>query len=353
MSEQKDTTLSDALASNYMLADLTVPVWGGTKTDTDLGLELAALKGAQRGATKVEKNLLLGADKELKETKAAYTRIRTWFYANTISMGRNVYAVPVTNVMKFLGTFATLKQQAEEARDRLVNAYEACVQQASMSLGAVFNPDDYPSKDKIAGRFNAVLDVRPMPAAQDFDRLVIPAKLAAGLKGLYERQAQAQSEAAVKDVQEKLLEALGRMVTQLDKVAKGEPTRLYKSLTGNLERLATMASGLAAIDDGKLSTLADDIHAKLLAHDVDAYKDNAALARSVGEAAKEVYQKIAGGSAGEPDPVDTVMETLDSRVEESMAVAHLATANKPEAPEDSVKAALTEAGNLDFDDIYY
>ena len=286
-----DKTLTDALSANYMRADLTIRNWGGTKTDREAAREFLAQKGAAEDAATLTKNLLKGADDEFKETNSAYTRIRTWFYANTIDMG-GIYAVSVTNVMPFLTEFAKLKQEAEEKRQAFIDCFDNAVKRAAVSAGGLYNPADYPAKSELSRRFDAELNVRPMPAIQDFDRLTLPARLTEGLKGLYERQAQRHMEAAVEDVQGKLLEYVERMVVQLTKVADGKGTRLYTSLTGNIRQTLSLVRGLQAIDGGQLSALADDIEAKLLTYEVDAYKGNAPLARKVAEDARGIYTRI-------------------------------------------------------------
>lgn len=292
------TSITDALSANYMQADLTVRIWSATKKDHDATKELLTSKHAVSDAASVVTSLLAGADGKLKETKSAYMQVRSWFYANTLSMGSKLYGVPVTEVFEFLKEFAALKKGAEAVREKFVEDYEHSTRRASVALGDLYNAANYPSVDEVRGLFSAELEVRPMPAVTDFDRLAIPGKLAEGLKGLYVKQAQAQADAAVSDMQSRLLAEVDRLVTQLSKVAAGEKTRLYQSLTGNLKQMVGLVRGLGAIDNGKLSALADDIEGKLLAYDVEAYKGNAALARKVAADAVGIRGQLLGEPVG-------------------------------------------------------
>lgn len=298
--ETKDNTLSEAMTANYMQSDLTLRIWQATKSDRIAADELAASKGADKHAVGVTKRLLEG-NKELKACVAAYGRIRTWFYANSLSMGNSLYVVPVNTAMKFLAEFDKLKREADEARDELIDSYDDAINAAKLSLGTMFDATNYPSKQQVGGMFSASLDMRPVPAAIDYDRIAIPARLAAGLKQVYSRKAQQHADAAVEDLQEKLLGELDRMAVQFGKVAKGEKTRLYQSLITNMQGLVELARGLGAIDGGRLSSLADDIEAKLLVtNKVGDFKDNASLARSVSDSARALVERISG-----PLPVDT------------------------------------------------
>jgi len=344
-----DSTLSDAMASNYMQADLTLRIWQATKSDRTVADELAASKGADKHALTVTKRLLEG-NKELKECVAAYGRVRTWFYSKTLSLGNGIYIVPVTVAMKFLAEFDKLKREADAARDDLLDQYDTAVSNAASRLGSMFDPSNYPSKGEVSSMFNAILDVRPVPATADYDRLAIPGKLASGLKEVYAKRAEAQADSAVKDLQEKLLVELNRVATQLGKVAKGEKTRLYQSLITNMQGLVDLARGLGAIDGGQLSSLADDIERKLLVtKQVGDFKDNAPLARSVSTAAGEIAKQIA-----QPE-VAAWNKTADRLINETLAEIDSDTTATKEVQDnnDGGDNDPEIAPDFDIDSVYY
>lgn len=338
-----DKTLSDVMAANYMQADLTLRIWQATKSDRNIADELAAQKGADKQAVTVTKKLLEG-NKELKECVSAYGRIRTWFYAKTLAMGNGMYVVPVNTAMKFLAEFDKLKREADAARDELLDVYDDAINSAAVSLGSMFDPNNYPSKNEVSSMFNALLDVRPVPAAVDYDRLAIPGKLAAGLKDLYSKRAESQAETAINDLKGRLLAELDRMATQFGKVAKGEKTRLYNTLLTNMQALVEMARGMGAIDSGELSSLADDIEKRLLVTDkLDDFRDNAPLARSVSTAAAEIAGKLTG--AGEVNNEDDEIDALVHQV--------IDNPDEEETTDDSDNTAPQVTADFDVDAVYY
>jgi len=137
------------------------------------------------------------------------------------------------------------------------------------------------------------MSLNPLPEATDFDRLTnIPAELADGLKGLYERNMEAQMDNALSDVQKRLLSELERMDTQLSKVAKGEKTRLFKSMVSNLKHLTGMTRSLNFANNPAIEAIADKIETHLLAYEVDAYKENAALAGKSAKVAASVAEDV-------------------------------------------------------------
>ena len=297
---ENNVNIGEALANNYMLAKLNVRIWSGRKTDKNATVELLADKGAVANAASVVKQLLAGNDAKLKETAAAYTRIRSFFYEATVpwttaSIGamKGDRLISTQKSINFLSDFAKLKNDAITILGEFITEYDAAVQASAVSLGALYDPSQYPHKAEIAALFGAEMSLNPLPEATDFDRLTnIPAELATGLKGLYERNMEAQMDNALSDIQKRLLTELERMDTQLSKVVAGEKTRLFKSMVTNLKHLTGMTRSLNFANNPEIEGIADAIEEHLLGYEVDAYKDNAALARASVTNARGVIARI-------------------------------------------------------------
>jgi len=365
--------IGEVLANNYMLAKLNVRIWSGRKTDKAASAELLADKGAVANAAAVVKQLLAGNDAKLKETAAAYTRIRSFFYEATVpwttaSVGamKGDRLISTAESINFLGDFAKLKNEASVILNEFLQEYDSAVQASAVSLGALYDPSQYPHKAEIATLFGAEMSLNPLPEATDFDRLTnIPAKMAEGLKGLYERNMEAQMENALSDVQKRLLAELERMDTQLSKVAKGEKTRLFKSMVGNLKHLTGMTRSLNFANNPEIDGIADTIEQHLLAYEVDSYKDNAALARASAGIAKGLIERCENkdvwrvtNAAGDPpaaslveveaQPVDSIEPEFTNEVEETPPYVGETTANSQLDEDQQFLASLMD--KIDPDD---
>jgi hypothetical protein len=316
--DENNVNIGEALANNYMLAKLNVRIWSGRKTDKSATAELLADKGAVANAASVVKQLLAGNDAKLKETAAAFTRIRSFFYESTVpwttaSVGamKGDRLISTVESINFLSDFAKLKNAAIVILNEFILEYDAAVQASAVSLGALYDPSQYPHKAEVAALFGAEMSLNPLPEATDFDRLTnIPAELATGLKGLYERNMEAQMDNALSDIQKRLLVELERMDTQLSKVVAGEKTRLFKSMVTNLKHLTGMTRSLNFAGNPEIEGIADTIEQHLLGYEVDAYKDNAALAGASVTVAKKVMKRInnediwrVGNDDGDPEPM--------------------------------------------------
>jgi hypothetical protein len=336
MTDEVKVSVSEALANNYLLAKLQVRIWSGRKTDKTATAELLADKGAVSNAAAVVKNLFAGKDGSLKDTHASYTRIRTWFYEHTVpwttaSVGamKGDRLIATKDSINFLSEFAKLKKEAEVVKQEFLNEYDQLVQDVGTSLGGLYDPTQYPTKQAVANMFGAEMHMVPVPETSDFSRLTnVPADLVTGLQGLYERNVEAQMNNALNDVQSRLMAELERMDTQLSKVAKGEKTRLFKSMVGNLKHLVGMARSMNFTDNPAIESIADKIEQHLLQHEVDAYKDNASLARVTAEQARSIAEDVkdndnwsvndAGDTAPLPDniTVDDSQETIEANRKE-------------------------------------
>lgn len=308
--------ISEVLSSNYMLATLTVRSWSGHKKDNEATAELLQSHGATANAASVVKSLLAGNDKELQDTRAAYSRIRTWFYANSLPWTsgdgqRGSRLVGTTQAMTFLRDFANLKNDAEKARDDFLAVYDDAVKNSAATLGSLYDPSQYPTKDQVRYLFGATLDILPLPDVADFDRVSIPGPMATGLKRKYELQAAQHAENALAEMQERLLEQLDRMATQLTKVAKSEKVRLRKSLMTSLRTVADLARSMAPLAPN-MEQVAARIEDELLNHELGDYKNSITLAEKGAEAARSIAEQVSGTQQKEPDDEPPTQSSADT-----------------------------------------
>jgi hypothetical protein len=370
MTEETKVDVSEALVNNYMLTDLVVRIWSGRKTDKEASRELTSNKKAVSNAASVVKNLFAGQDAELKDTHAAYTRIRTWFYSKTVpwstaSVGamKGSRLIATIDSIDFMSEFAKMKKEAEDVRDTLVNKYDNLLQKVQVSQGDLYNPAHYPSKQQVALLFGAELSVQPLPATTDFNRLTnLPSKLVSGLQDLYDRSLETQMENALTDVQRRLVDELERMDTQLSKVARGEKTRLFKSMVGNLKHLVSLTRNMNFTGNAEIEAIADGIEEHLCAYEVDMYKDNAALAGDTAEAARKIRKWVGEDRVWAVEPhenenreplhsevVDEVTDGTPEVIDEDQEFLRSLT----EPPAESASVDNTETPDFDEDEFLF
>ena len=299
MSNAQD--LNEALSSNYLLVDMRVRSWGAKKTDRSASKQTLDANHATGDGGAFVKNLLAGASQELKEVHACANMLRSFVYSRTLAWSsssddgarRGQRALASSDAMNFLVELNSLKKEHDRAVLGLASVWPARMAEAMRNLGSLADAGDYPTAAELPGLFSIAVDINPIPAISDFSRLNVPATLAQALGNRYESQAQQQVANALKEMQERFLEELSRIATQLGKHGEGEKTRLFSTLITNMQGLVAMARSMNFTNNPKLSELADKIEAKLLQRPIEAYRDDVALASTVAAEAKALAMEAA------------------------------------------------------------
>lgn len=295
----ESTNIGDALASNYMLVSLSIRTWSGKRTDRDATAEVIQQKAAAQDSGAFVKKLLASADAELKEVHSAAGNLRMFLYARTLPWTMNSEGakrgerlVATADAMNFLRDVASTKTAFDQSVLNLQSVWDARVQQAITNLGGLADANDYPAAADLTKLFSVTVDIRPLPTSGDFTRMNVPAKLAEALGNRLAQQAETQIQNAMEEFRERLLEELQRMALQLGKFGAGEKTKLYKSLTTNLQALVNLGRAMNLAGSERLTELADKIETQLLHMPVDAYKNSAAESAKAAEAAKAIIAEV-------------------------------------------------------------
>lgn len=285
-------SLHEALSANYMLVDMQLRSWSGKRTDRGASDELLAAKGSTRDGGAFVKNLLASAGQELKAVHQMGNALRAFVYANTLPWSasdgakRGERVVATTQAMQFLTDLNSLKKEYDRSVMDLVTVWPTRVQEAQRNLGTLADPNDYPQASELPAMFSVSVDLKPIPDVSDFRRLNVPAELASALGQRHQMAAQIQVQHAMEDMRDRFVEELRRLESQLGKHARGEKTRLYDSLIGNLQGLVNMAKHMNLTGNPKLDELVAAIESRILVASVDKIRESQSLAETLSAEAK-------------------------------------------------------------------
>lgn len=287
--------LQEALAGNYMLVDFHVRSYGAKKTDIEAGDELIASKNAAGDSGKFVKKLLASADRELKKVHSSANGMRLYVYSRTApwtsaSEGnkRGPRLLPTKEAMDFLNDLNLRKVEHDANVMLLQSVWAQRVSEAIQNLAGLGRASDYPDASQIPSLFAVSVDIRPVPATADFRRLNIPAELVEALGARHEAVAAQEYANAMTDIRKRLIEQLERMSTQLGKQGAGEKTRLFDTLTTNLQAVVDLARDMNMGGNSQLADLADKIERQLLQHPIEVYKKNVTQAAVAADSAREL-----------------------------------------------------------------
>lgn len=295
-----DTTtaaqLGNALAANYLLVELSVSRWQATKTDKRASADTIARNHAARDAGRFVKNLLAGADAELRQLNSVLDRLRAHVYDSTAPWAagdgaqlRGPRLLSVTRAPAFLAEHAALKAESDSALAAFLSAYPAARARAMSALNGLGNATDYPEPEALAARYNVAMSVEPLPAASDYSRASLPADMAAAFADQLAAAQAKKLQTAQADVIDRATEHLTRIATQLAKLDDADAApRLHQSLIDSGRALAGLLRDTAA-GDFRIIDAADRIERDVLnVPSLDAWRHGETKRKSAAAAALSV-----------------------------------------------------------------
>jgi hypothetical protein len=208
-------TTTTNISSAAMLVDMSFSVWTGRKTDKAAGEELSISKHADRDAASVSKNLLKGSQ-ELQALQKFVANARNTHYAATLPWAdTGIRLLPTAKYFDYHAMMTSLQNEFYKLVEDFLCGYDWEVANIHMKLGDLFNRDEYPSADKLRGKFAMRFSYIPLPDAGDF-RVDIGNQQASELRSQYEDFYTRKLNEAMGDIWQKTYTALSRMSERLD-----------------------------------------------------------------------------------------------------------------------------------------
>jgi hypothetical protein len=138
--------------------------------------------------------------------------------------------------------------------------WNGMIGRAYTKLGALFNPEDYPSADAVAEKYAFNMKYLPVPEVGDF-RVDVGAEALAYLNESYSSYYAEKINSAYSDVWARLHEALGNMSTRLD----GHTRQIFRdTLVSNVTEIVDLLGKFNVTGDPKLQAAERKIRFALL-----------------------------------------------------------------------------------------
>lgn len=253
--------INRSVQESALLAKVVMGVWSGERSDPGIMDKAKADAGATGNVGRVIKNVMAGADTNLKATKAAFAAVRAAHYALTLPYVTDAKSdrltgprlLPNTLFEKYLGEMSTRRRAALAALDAMCASYDTDKAAAMVSLAGLASPGDYPSIDEIRAQFRVEFDFMPIPNGANFVNLPdhIITKLAAGLQRKQDYALKTAKEAMWSQVRE-------RVEHMVEKLA--DPDARFKTTTvDRVAELGDLLPGWAIDGDPRAIEVATDI----------------------------------------------------------------------------------------------
>ena len=292
--------LAEAVRSTALLADLTISMWSGQKTDREVGDKLKEDAGAVGNTGHYVKNLLAGCDASLKGVRAAYAAARVTHYTLTLPWVSNPQAerntgprlLPNMLFEKYLLQMSKLRKEAEAKLLDFAAEYPALVSQAQANLGGLAKQADYPDAAQIESQFKLSFDFAPIPAANAFQGLRDDVLASLG-KALHKRQL-AAVQASQTAMWERVRESIGHLTDRLSEPVgpNGSSGKFKSSTVESVRELLTLLPGFNCVKDPRVTDVVEDISKMLDGVDAEALRKDTGTRADTVRRARALTEKM-------------------------------------------------------------
>ena len=164
-----------SISASALLVELNISVWPASKIDREVTNKVNSDAGAVQGASQTKKNLFAGTSLR-KDIEKFAARVRLYHNQHTLPWAdKGERLLPTKLFMEYKQTMNGYEQTFNMMCQNFYAEYPRLVADAPMSLGVLFNAEDYPDITNVMNKFGFKRSVKPVPEAGDF-RLDVPAE---------------------------------------------------------------------------------------------------------------------------------------------------------------------------------
>lgn len=240
-----------SISSSAVLVELNMSVWTGQKIDRGITDKVTADNNAVRNAGQFKKNLMAGSSKR-KEIADFAQSCRNWHATRTLPWAdKGTRLLPTSLFLDYKAEANKREETFNRLVDEFLEHYRDHVDAARDSLGAMFDPDDYPSEEELRHKFAFSLVFSPVPEAGDF-RLEAANIDMDAIRSQYESAFEQRVGDAMQSAWDKLHDMLEGMSAKLTEPDGDKGKRYHETLVTNAKELCSMLTHLNITADPKL-----------------------------------------------------------------------------------------------------
>lgn len=240
-----------------------------------------------RGCGRYTKKLLRNCP-EYKAVCTVFQDIYTYVINNTLPwMDDGVRVLPSNLYFDFVAEFNQMKSDAMGKVEALANVWDQAVLNDQALLGAMWNADDYPSREEMVSKFAIRLVYQPIPNSADFRIDIDDADKQALDNALSEVEAK-----ATEYVANRLLEPLKAMIEKLSIPIGADGSIFRDTLVSNMREACEQAKKLNINNVEAIDRVADEILSQLEHITPDTLRESDAVRSSTASKLSDIQTKL-------------------------------------------------------------
>jgi hypothetical protein len=276
------------IQSKAMLASLSISMFSPRKTDKKVTRQVIDQHQAAESAGKFVKQLL--PEEALEAIKKLQNEARQYHYENTLPWSdEGARILPSAHYMTYVDKMREFGKQFEPLVEAFLDRYEEYQETAKVRLNGMYNPLDYPSKERVRKKFKFKSAFLPFPDGADF-RVEIASDEIIALRSEMEVRVKEASETARRDLWQRLAAPLKHMVERLS----DPEAKIYDTLVTNLRDIVDLIPALNVIGDQELEHFRQQVKAQLAETSTDALRKSQIARMQTAARANAILANMSG-----------------------------------------------------------
>lgn len=269
------------LSNRAMLVSVKISQWAGRKTDVMATEKVRTTFNTGAKAGNYSKRLLPGSS-ELQEISALSGTIRKYFHSQTLPwMTDGSRIISSANFLPFVSEMKKLQQEFDSAVTGFLAAYPKLKKDAEISLGSLYNPEEYP--ENIKERFGIEIIYSPMPESRDFRTEISETE-----KKRFESKMREVEQVAMKECWNRLYEVVSTASEKLK-----SPDAVFRdSLIENIKEMVDLLPRLNISNDKNLEKMRKEIESKVSGIDLKEVRKDADKRKEASDSLKKIEDRM-------------------------------------------------------------
>lgn len=281
-----DLRPSDILSSKAMVVKLSISRIGTSKKDSVITDKVVEEFSAGKNSGNFNKKLFVKGT--LDDLNEICSKMRTYHVGVTLPWNDDgARILPSEKFDEYNTTMLNFKEKFDAFVNAFYNSYDEHIKKAKESLGDMYNPDDYCTKEQVKGKFDLKFIYYPVPSAKDF-RIDVSVESLNKVQAQVEQDVSSRFNYAMKSAWDKAKDLISRLISRLEDKDHQLKSRVIDSVREMIPILETFNFN----NDPGHSALIEEIKEKICPHTVKDLNIHEIKCKTVVSDAKEILEKI-------------------------------------------------------------
>lgn len=287
--------IENILQKKAMLVQFSASVYSGRKKDNRGNNAVSEKYGNDQEMGNFTKQAI--PKEYLKNIQSVASEFRTFLYEHTTPWAhKGELLLPTALYDKVMDKERKAKQEFETLYQEFLNNYNDYIDNAKSRLNGLFNPSDYPSRSKIAKKFDWSIDFDPVPSGNNF-KIDIAQKDIDEISNNIESRNKKSLDIAMSNVWQRVFDSVKALSdkmkeTRKDKSGNDVSPIFRDSIIENIKDLVDLLPSLNITDDPALEQARIDLENDLIGIDPEQLRENKTDRKEIAKKADKILDTI-------------------------------------------------------------